>query len=192
MIEANRQSHPHAPSLTPNAIKAILQFSATPVGVASGAAPDALIQGAGAINVPAAIDLAHAIDPAQPPGTDWLSHVMSPSTTYDRVALPWAQSITWRDTRVSGSLLEQNRAAWGLSVPWGTDTSWTADVTPETDIVWGSTISWNATIVWGPDLLTSGSTLDPSTTFWGSLATVTTNGQTFTWGSTDPPAASRP
>ena len=59
-------------------------------------------------------------------------------------------------------------------------------------IVWGSAISWNAAIVWGSDLLTSGSTLDPSTTFWGSLATVNTNGQTFTWGSTDPPAAARP
>jgi len=190
VIEANRVTHPNAPSLTPNALKAILQFSATPVGFATGAAPDALIQGAGAINVPAAIDLARAIDPAQPIGVDWLSRVMSPSTTYARIALPWAQAITWRDTRLAGSVLEQNRVAWGLGVPWGTDTAWTADVTPESDIVWGSAISWNAAIVWGSDLLTSGSTLDPSTTFWGSLATVNTNGQTFTWGSTDPPAAS--
>jgi serine protease AprX len=192
VIEANRQAHPNAPSLTPNAIKAILQFSATPVGFATGAPSDALTEGAGAINVPAAIDLARAIDPTQPIGTDWLLRAIAPSTTYARAALPWAQSITWRDTRLSGSVLDQNRVAWGLAVPWGTDTAWTADVTPETDIVWGSAISWNATIVWGPDLLTSGSTLDPSTTFWGSLATVNTNGQTFTWGSTDPPTASRP
>jgi serine protease AprX len=155
VIEANRQTHPHAPPLTPSAIKAILQVSATPVGVASAAPPDALIQGAGAINVPAAIDLAHAIDPAYPP------------------------------------------------------------VIPESDLVWGSSIPWYTNIVWGIDLIgscsggqsvassssddcpngqtfTPGPTGDPSTTFWGSLATVITSGQTFTWGSTDPPAGSHP
>jgi hypothetical protein len=84
------------------------------------------------------------------------------------------------------------------------------------DIVWGAAaINWEANIVWGTDLLgtcssgqnpgsnavddcangqtfTPGSISDPSTTFWASLATVTTSGQTFTWGSTDPPVASRP
>jgi serine protease AprX len=158
IIEANRQTHPHAPSLTPEAIKAILQSSATPVGVASAAPPpDALIQGAGAINVPAALDLARAIDPAQSPGNDL-----------------------------------------------------TATVMPSSEIVWGSAIPWDAEIVWGIDLIGScsngqhgppgpldacpngqtfmpGPTHDPSTTFWSSLATVTTSGQTFTWGSTDPP-----
>jgi hypothetical protein len=209
VIEANRRTHPHAPPLTPNAIKAMLQFSATHVGFASAAPPDALIQGAGAINAPAALDLARAIDPSQPPGADWLSGAVSPFTTYGRIALPWAQAITWRDTLVSGSVLNQNRTAWGLSVPWGTETSWTADVFPERDLVWGTGIPWDANIVWGTDLVgtcsggqtstsspsddcpngrtfTPGSSTDPSTTFWSSLATVTTSGQTFTWGSTDP------
>jgi serine protease AprX len=215
VIEANRQAHAHAALLTPNAIKAILQFSATPVGFASAGPPDALIQGAGAINVPAALDLARAIDPDQPLGADWLSRAVSPFTTYGRLALPWAQAITWRDTVLSGSVLDQNRTAWGLSVPWGTETSWTADVIPERDIVWGAAISWDANIVWGADLVgtcsrgqtststfsdecpsgqtfTPGSSHDPSTTFWSSLANVTTSGQTFTWGSTDPPVASQP
>jgi len=215
VIEANRRAHPLAPSLTPNTIKAILQFSATHVGFASAAPPDPLIQGAGAINVPAALDLARAIDPGQPVGAGWLSDAVSPFTTYGGIALPWAQAINWHDMPLSGGVLDLNRPAWGLPVPWGADTSWTSDVIPESNIVWGAGIHWDANIVWGADLVgtcTGGQTftwsssdgcpdgqtftwglgVDPSTTFWSSLATLTTSGQTFTWGSSDPSSSSQP
>jgi serine protease AprX len=213
VIEASRTAHPLAPSLTPNTIKAILQFSATHVGFTSAAPPDPLIQGAGAINVPAALDLARAIDPSQPVGADWLSNALSPFTTYGDRALPWTQAINWRDTLLSGGVLELNRTAWSLSVPWGADISWTSDVIPASNIVWGAGIRWDVNVVWGADLVgtctggetftwgssdgcpngetfTVGTNIDPATTFWTSLATLTTNGETFTWGSNDPPSAS--
>ncbi len=214
VIEASRGAHPLSPRLSPNAVKAILQYSATQVGFA-GAPPDGLVQGAGAINVPAALALAQAIDPGQPVGSDWLSGSPAPFTTYGNIALPWAQDIIWRDTLLSGSLLELNRPAWSPSLPWGASTTWTPDVVTGNNLVWGGQINWAGNIVWGgqmvgtctttqtftwgsADTCTNGQTFtwgsadDPSTTVWGNLATAPTDGQTFTWGSSDPSSLSQP
>ncbi len=206
VIQASRGAHPLAPALSPSAIKAILQYSATQVGFA-GVPPDGLVQGAGAINVPAALALAQAIDPAQPVGSDWLSGSPAPFTTYGNIALPWAQDIIWRDTLLSGSLLDLNRPAWSPSLPWGASTTWTPDVVTGNNLVWGGQINWAGNIVWGgsqmvgtctttqtftwgsADTCTNGQTFtwgsadDPRTTVWGNLATAPTDGQTFTWGS---------
>jgi len=214
VIEASRSTHPLAPPLTPNAIKAILQYTTTQVGYA-GVPPDALIQGAGAINVPAALDLARAIDPSQPVGADWLADAESPYTTYGNIALPWAQDIIWRDTWLSGSVPERNRDAWSRTLPWGAPTTWASDVTLGGNVVWGSQIDWAGHLVWGSEMIgtcpgpqtftwgsadtctdgqtfTWGSADDPSTTVWGNLATKPTGGQTFTWSSSDPSSSSQP
>jgi serine protease AprX len=208
VIEASRVTHPLAPALTPNAIKAILQFTATPVGFA-GVQPDPLVQGAGAINVPAALDLAQRIDPARPVGAEWLWGSVSPYTQYANTLLPWRATITWNSVPLVGGVLDLNRDAWSRSASWGAATTWTPDVMPGTNIVWGSNIPWAANIVWGSQTIGSctggqtftwgstdpsctggqtftwGSTDAPQSTYWGSLSTTPTGGETFTWGSTD-------
>jgi serine protease AprX len=211
VIEASRVTHPLAPALTPNAVKAILQYTATPVGFGQTVTPDALVQGAGAVNVPAALLLAAAIDPSQPVGADWLSGTLSPYTVYNAVTLPWSTAIAWGSTPYSGGLLDLNRPAWSRSLAWGSATSWTSDIIQGSNLVWGSQIPWAANIVWGGDMVGSctggqtftwgstdttctggetftwGSTDDPSSTYWGNLATTPTGGETFTWGSSGPP-----
>ena len=57
LLDASREANPDGPPLTPNAIKAILQYTALPLdGV------DALTQGTGSLNAVGATRLAHAID----------------------------------------------------------------------------------------------------------------------------------
>ena len=82
MIEANRVTHPGRPSLTPNAIKALLQFTASRVRDDVGAEYDSLTQGAGAVNAKGAIGLAKAI----------------------RTWTPWGQTMARRRDRAVGRL----------------------------------------------------------------------------------------
>ena len=65
VIEANRTAFAGAPPLTPNAAKALLQFTALKVHDELGAEYDALTQGAGSVNPAGAIDLASKIDPSR-------------------------------------------------------------------------------------------------------------------------------
>ena len=74
MIEANRDVS-NTP-LTPNTIKAILQFTALPLSSA-----DALTQGTGALYGAGAVKLARTIDPSTPVGLWWLTGPLSPSTS---------------------------------------------------------------------------------------------------------------
>jgi serine protease AprX len=207
MLEAHRQAHLFGPAIAPNAIKAVLQYTATPLdqragATNGGATPDALTQGAGSINAPAAIAAARAIDASRPIGADWLSGTLSPSTTYAGEAWPWAATITWRDTLLGGAtLVELRRAAWGLGTSWGQPIEWAADVSTGPNVVWSQSINWAANIVWGTELVgtadsTDGTTFswgyaeDPSTTTWGNLGARTTDGQTFSWGYTQVPPSS--
>jgi serine protease AprX len=208
MIESHRQAHLFGPPIAPNAIKAILQYTATPLDERAGATnggitPDALTQGAGSINAPAAIAAARALDASKPLGTDWLSGTLSPVTTYAGEERPWAKTVTWRDTLFGGSMLvELRRSAWGVATPWGQPLEWSADVTRGPNVVWDQGIDWAANIVWGAELVgtsTDGQTFcwgdaeNPSTTVWGNLGTRTTDGQTFCWGDTQvPPASTSP
>jgi serine protease AprX len=215
VIEASRATHPLAPALPPNAIKAILQFTATPVGYAQSPAPDALVQGAGALNVPAALALARDIDPSQPVGSQWLSGSVSPYTTYDNALLPWSVGITWGSVSLTGDLLDLNRGAWSRSIPWGGATTWTSDIIQGNNVVWGAGIPWSSNIVWGSQMVgmcsngetftwgntdsctggatfTWGNTDNPAGTVWGNLSTTQTGGETFTWGNTDQTRTSQP
>jgi serine protease AprX len=211
MLEANRQTHtqgPHesgtgtaagpasapAPTLTPNAIKAILQYTSTPLDARAGS-PDALTQGAGAINAPAAIAAARAIDASTAPGDDWFAGSLPRFSMYAGEAWAWNASITWRDTPISGdTLLELHRSAWTSLVDWGQPIEWDADVLPQPSVVWSPVIDWASNIVWGFDLVgtttgdqtfTWGEVEDPLRTVWADLATKPTGGQTFCWGEID-------
>ena len=193
-IAAATQAQPRRSALAPNAIKAILQYTSTPLDARAGS-PDALTQGAGAINAPAAIAAARAIDASTALGDDWFAGALPRFTIYEGEAWSWNASITWRDTPISGdTLLELHRSAWTSSVDWGQPIEWDADVLPQPSVVWSPAIDWASNVVWGLDLVgtttndqtfTWGYVEDPSRTVWADLATKPTGGQTFCWGYVD-------
>jgi serine protease AprX len=209
MLEAHRQSYQQthqqtkgdqqlhgsfpAATFAPNAIKAILQYTSTPLDARAGS-PDALTQGAGAINAPAAIAAARAVDENTALGADWFDGPLQGFTVYAGEPWTWNASITWRDTPISGgTLLEVRRSAWTSTVQWGQPIEWDADVLKQPSVVWSPAIDWASNVVWGDNLVgttgdqtfTWGYVEDPLRTVWVDLATKPTGGQTFCWGDID-------
>jgi serine protease AprX len=99
MIDAN-------PALTPNAIKAILQFTAE-----SRPGLDTLTQGAGFLNARGAVAMARAFAGISSPG----------ELTSDPVR--WSRHIIWGNRVVTGAMLDARANAWALGVTWGDETS---------------------------------------------------------------------
>jgi serine protease AprX len=124
MLEAN-------PSLTPNAVKAILQYTAE-----AHANESPLAQGAGLVNARGALRLARffASPEAAPLG--------SPVDTVAGAAVPWSRHLIWGNHRVTGGVPLPGSSAWSTSVTWGDS------VTPA-----GQPITWGAAnpdnVVWG-------------------------------------------
>jgi serine protease AprX len=122
MLEAN-------PALTPNAVKAILEFTAQSRGSES-----ALAQGAGLLNVHGAIRMA-----------EFFRHpnkgIGEPGDTIEREWIPWSRQLVWGNYRVTGGVPTPRSNAWALDVSWGA--SRTVAGTP---IVWGARADDN--IVW--------------------------------------------
>jgi serine protease AprX len=193
-----------AAALSPNQVKAMLQFTAIPV-----AASDALSQGAGALNVAGALSLVDSgwsdVDRNR-----WTLGEVAPATAIGADTWTWGQTIVWGNTIVSGNTLTASDAAWGAEVVWGTATSWDAAVADgnvvrslaptwapsvlpgllaamsddtivwgnsDDTIVWGNWENWD-TIVWGNwfDTIVWGNSLD--TIVWG-------NSDTIVWGNSD-------
>jgi serine protease AprX len=131
MLEAN-------PSLSPNLVKAILQYTAQRQrGV------DALTQGAGFLNTKGAVELARYFQRARP-GDRYPS---------DR---NWSGAIHWGNRRLEDGVLSPHANAWDLGVVWGSIRDREGD-----NIVWGTvcghrcdeaiwgTIREGDNIVWG-------------------------------------------
>ena len=161
MVQANRR---HDAPLTPNTVKAILEFTALPLTAA-----DPLSQGAGALNGDGAVRLAEQIDPGVPVGTWWLevrSHRGRCSTAnrlrgrrHSCGAMPWLGQHRLRephhvgaDHRVGldggqgvGPGLGQHGSGLGRSLGLGSVPCWgNSSVTTSTGTTLGPT-----TIVWG-------------------------------------------
>jgi serine protease AprX len=177
MLQAN-------PALTPNAVKAILEYTAQ---VYSG--NSFLTQGAGFLNARGAVQLALSFGPSQTSG--------APSPP------EWGGQLIWGDQRVQGGQLTSDANSWAPDVVWGAATTpggqnvtWgvvcgTGTCTPGdggwntwgtrcsdascSSIVWGSANSEN--VVWGS---TCGGA-DCQTTTWS-----TSSSATVVWGSTSP------
>jgi subtilisin family serine protease len=97
MLQAN-------PTLTPNAVKAILQYTAEArVGY------DFYTQGAGFLNARGAVELARAFS-----DSSWPAELSS-----DPVR--WSRHIIWGAKRISGGALAAEANAWQLGVTWGDD-----------------------------------------------------------------------
>jgi serine protease AprX len=106
MLQAN-------PALTPNAVKAILQFTSQNYD-----GYDALTQGAGFLNAYGAIELSRYF--AQP------SSVPYPSAT------AWSEQLIWGTHRIAGGLILPDSNAWSPNVVWGA-----ARQNDDDEITWG-------------------------------------------------------
>ena len=103
VIEASRLANPQGPAITPNAVKAILQYTATVLRDDTGAPCDVLTQGAGGVNPAGAVGLASSINTGTPLGSPWLASSPVTYTSFGAVAEPWAQNIVWSGNIVWGN-----------------------------------------------------------------------------------------
>jgi serine protease AprX len=148
MLEAN-------PKLTPNMVKAILQFT-------SEAKPDYdfLTQGAGFLNTYGAVNLSRYFATAQK--GDHYPDMRS-----------WSKHILWGNKRVRGGVLTPGGTAWALNIVWGDS------VTPDgQNIVWGENCDNTscANIVKGNNIVWGESDANDNVV-WGN-----TDGDNVVWG----------
>jgi subtilisin family serine protease len=183
MLQAN-------PSLTPNAVKAILQYTAERYD-----GYDPLTQGAGFLNALGAVRLAR--------------YFVAPKGSYPDVT-GWSRTLIWGNQMVRGGRLTAGANAWANDVAWGSDATpggqsiewgilcgdaacgstspWRLGATFAVNVVWGPTcdgadcdtpwtggvygLSEEDTVVWG--------TTEEDTVVWG-----TSDEDTVVWGTSD-------
>jgi serine protease AprX len=168
MLEAN-------PGLTPNMVKAIVQYTAQQY-----AGYDALTQGAGFLNTRGAVQLARFFATATPG-----------SSLY--VPRSWSRQILWGSQRVRGGVIRSNANAFQLGTTWGAAFDLDGD-----NIVWGTlfgadtdNIVWGTfdylgedNIVWGTlfdaagDNIVWGTMVDGDNIVWGTFETA----ENIVWG----------
>jgi len=153
MLQAN-------PTLTPNQVKAILEYTAQVYPNY-----DPLTEGAGFLNAKGAVELAQAL--------------ATPSPDLQATPMEWSGRLIWGNRVVSGGRLTADANAWradvawgiattpiGESVVWGTtcdgadcDRQWSIDVAnDEASVVWGT--ADDQSVVWG--------TVDDESVVWGT------------------------
>ena len=168
MLEAN-------PGLTPNMVKAIVQYTAQQY---SGY--DALTQGAGFLNTRGAVQLARFFANATPGSSLYVPRV-------------WSRQILWGSQRVKGGVIRPNANAFQLGTTWGAAFDLDGD-----NIVWGTlfgadtdNIVWGTfdylgedNIVWGTlfdaagDNIVWGTMFDGDNIVWGTFETA----ENIVWG----------
>jgi serine protease AprX len=133
MLEAN-------PRLTPNAVKAILQYTAE---VRAGESP--LSQGAGLLNARGAMRLARFFAHPQ----DGLGQ---PHDSIEGQSITWARHLIWGNYRVTGGVPLPGSNAWATNVVWGEMRTGDGNLVvwgaaqPD-NVVWGESTGGN--VVWG-------------------------------------------
>jgi serine protease AprX len=143
-------------SLTANSLKAVLQYTALPLGNHAGAQLDALTQGTGGINADGALRLAVAIGGYEAPVATWECAAITHESTIGGESRTWADNIIWGDRELSGEALFGNGSAWVPAVVWGADNIvWSENIVWAENIVWSENIVWAENIVWGDGLLTA-------------------------------------
>ncbi len=174
VLEASRTNHPGT-LLPPNAVKAILQYTAFTMPNY-----DTLTQGAGALNIGGALELAAAIDPNVAAGSWWLATGVATSTTVGGQTLAWGQRVVWGDRVIWGNQLFTNDPAWALRVIWGNRVVWGDRVIWGNSTVFdGNQVVWGNRVIWGNALI--GESYGPATT-WGSLDNDATTANRVVWG----------
>jgi hypothetical protein len=105
--------------LSPNEVKAILQFTSLDV-----AGHDVLTRGAGAINADGALALVATRSPAGREGRPRTSHSADPVTTIESETYLWNQAVIWGNAVVWGNSIDASEPAWALAVVWGSAVVW--------------------------------------------------------------------
>ena len=175
-----RPAFPGVPPLSSNAIKAMLQYSATLIHDNAGVTYGSLEQGAGLVNGLGAIALAYSVDTTKLAGEYWATFEMPPTTNFDGVEEAWSQTVIWGTRLLHGtSVVNLRQEAWAENIVWGTgeitDKIWATMSDDEDNIVWG-TVADEDNIVWGTsvslstDLTWAGSALLEDNIVWGTAA----------------------
>ena len=167
MLEAHAYTQgDEAPSLTPNAVKGALQYSAIEVRNDLGIEYDPLRQGAGGLNGHGAIELGRAIDGSAAAGAFWLNPSPNPWTVIGGETLLWKQGIIWGSAIIWGSTVPVNHPAWGSAIIWGSQDVWNeAIIWGSNDLVWTDSHAWGSAIIWGSDSVGQD---NGSAIIWGS------------------------
>ncbi|HTH03729.1 MAG TPA: S8 family serine peptidase [Vicinamibacterales bacterium] len=165
MLQAN-------PSLTPNAVKAILQYTAERHG-----GYDPLTEGAGFLNALGAVQLAQ--------------YLASPSSDNYPDTTSWSRTLIWGNQMVRGGRLTADANAWASDVAWGSNATpggqsieWgvvCGDESCTTTSLWRLEETFAVNVVWGP---TCGGA-DCQMPWTGSVYGTSDEGDTVVWGTTD-------
>ena len=180
MLQAN-------PTLTPNAVKAILQYTARP-----HSGYDALTEGAGFLDAKGAIELARFF------GSPWTDRPTDAR---------WGRQLIWGNRRVWGGVLTPDANAWLSAIQWGDRRTSTG-----ADVVWGqisadsngstategpwsvhcmnvtcSSADWGSSdnVVWGSACGGNDCPTGPPTVPGSSFPSDATVSQTIVWGTSD-------
>lgn len=172
MLQAN-------PALSPNQVKAILQYTSQVY-----AGYDALTQGAGFLNAQGAVALAR--------------HFANPSSAYPS-SDGWSRQIIWANRRIRGGRLTPAANAWATNVVWGSpltpsgqNVEWGVIEVDGGSTAWGSacsdpicsTFTWGVghapNVVWGAKC--GGDDCDET---WSVATVAATFDDTVVWGTTD-------
>jgi hypothetical protein len=145
MIQAN-------PKLTPNLVKAILQYTAE-----NNTRYDVLTQGAGFLNIKGAVDLAKFLNNPR-------AGQLYPSNR------AWSKTILWGNQKLKKGVIKPAGSAWAVNTVWGAARDAEGD-----NIVWGTFCGTSEcdNIVWGTSLL------DLDNIVWG---TFDREGDNIVWG----------
>ena len=192
MLQAN-------PALTPNAVKAILQYTAE-----NRPGFSRLAQGAGLLNARGAVELAQRFAgtvptfpgdlvqrdgfamPLVPTSTLTAASTDSSATTFTGAQLEgeltpigpapidetgWSRHIIWGSHRLSGGMIQPDASAWGLDVTWGSPRTANGAF-----VAWGTVC--DATVNPDCDNIVWGTAANDENIVWGTSF----NGENIVWG----------
>ena len=176
------------PELTPNAVKAILQYTAEVRDHESF-----LSQGAGVVNALGAVRMARFFE--SPKGG-----APEPADTIETERIVWSQHIIWGNQRIGGGIPLPGANAWTVGTTWGAQATrnrkplvwgvkaanivWSTN--DDDNIVWSThrrkNVVWSTNIVW--------STSDDDNIVWSTasddnIVWSTANTQTLVWSTND-------
>ena len=134
------------PNLTPNAVKAILMYTAERTN------KNPLEVGAGYVNALGAVNLAGNIDTSKSLSQYWIVNNGLGLTHADTVAgytMVWGGTIVWEDALYSGNNMYYNQAVWGSTICWGDSyRNWSTTIVWEVGLASLNGLIKNQTIVW--------------------------------------------
>jgi serine protease AprX len=126
------------PGLKPNAVKAILMYTAEKRN------RNPLTMGAGYLNALGAVNLAANINASAPISSYWLLNNGSNLNYANDIfgyRATWSSTIVWEDTLYWHNAIQFNQKAWGSTIVWGDTIVW-----EELALVLGTTIVWESDV----------------------------------------------